>query len=130
MSEVDRESLNQGRARYLTDPRDTATPYEMAKLLGRLQIGDLLPRAETELLLDYMLQTTTGARRIKGRLPADTPVAHKTGSTAVVVNDAGIITLPAGQQNSGARCAGRVRCRRFERHGDGTIGRAARGRDF
>jgi beta-lactamase class A len=101
VSEVDRESLNQGRARYLADTRDTATPYEMAKLLGRLQVGDLLPRAGTELLLDYMLQTTTGARRIKGRLPAETPVAHKTGSTAVVVNDAGIITLPADSRIPG-----------------------------
>jgi beta-lactamase class A len=101
VSEVDRESLNQGRARYLTDPRDTATPYAMAKLLGRLQLGDLLPRPETELLLGYMLQTTTGARRIKGRLPAETLVAHKTGSTAVVINDAGVITLPEGSRIPG-----------------------------
>ena len=43
VAEVDRESLNQGRARYLTDERDTATPAETAQLLGRLQLGDLLP---------------------------------------------------------------------------------------
>jgi len=101
VAEVDRESLRKARARYLTDPRDTATPDEIAQLLGRLQLGDLLPRAETDLLLGYMLQTTTGMRRIKGRLPPETPVAHKTGTTAVVINDAGIITLPADSKIAG-----------------------------
>ena len=42
-----------------------------------------------------MIHTTTGSRRLKGRLPADTIVAHKTGTTAIVINDAGIVTLPA-----------------------------------
>ena len=101
VSEVDRESLSKGRARYLTDQRDTATPDETAQLLGRLQLGDLLPRAETELLLGHMQQTTTGMRRIKARLPPDTLVAHKTGTTAVVINDAGIITLPADSKITG-----------------------------
>ncbi len=101
VSEVGRESLAKGRAHYLTDPRDTATPDETAQLLGRLQLGDLLPPTETDLLLGYMLQTTTGMRRLKGRLPPETPVAHKTGTTAVVINDAGIITLPADSKIPG-----------------------------
>jgi beta-lactamase class A len=101
VADVDRQSLNKGRARYLTDDRDTATPYATAQLLGRLQLGDLLPRSETDLLLGHMLQTTTGSRRIKGRLPPDTLVAHKTGTTAVVINDAAIITLPPTSRISG-----------------------------
>ena len=48
-----------------------------------------------------MLQTTTGMRRIKGRLPPDTIVAHKTGTTAVVINDAGIISLPPDSKIAG-----------------------------
>ena len=103
IADVDRASLDLGRARYLSDERDTATPLETAQLLGRLQLGDLLPRAETDLLLNLMIQTTTGTRRLKGRLPPDTIVAHKTGTTAVVINDAGIITLP-----SNSRIPGRV----------------------
>jgi beta-lactamase class A len=102
VAEVDRESLGRGRAQYLTDERDTATPYEMAQLLGRLQLGDLLPRAETEWLLSLMTQTTTGRRRLKGRLPLETVVAHKTGTTAVVINDAGIITLPPDSKIAGS----------------------------
>ena len=101
VAEVDRETVTRGRARYLTDERDTATPSETAQLLGRLQLGDLLPRAETDLLLSLMLQTKTGSRRIKGRLPPDTLVAHKTGTTAVVINDAGIITLPPDSKIAG-----------------------------
>jgi beta-lactamase class A len=94
VADVDRESLNAARTRYLSDERDTATPYETAELLGRLVLGDLLPPAETDLLLVLMQQTTTGSRRLKARLPPETLVAHKTGTTAVVINDAGIITLP------------------------------------
>jgi beta-lactamase class A len=99
--DVDKESLNAGRARYLADDRDTATPSEIVRLLGRLQLGDLLPRSETDLLLALMAATKTGSRRLKGRLPAETMVAHKTGTTAVVINDAGIITLPQDSKIGG-----------------------------
>ncbi len=95
VDEVPKYALNVGRERYLQDERDTATPYDMALFLGRLQLANLLPAVETDLLLNLMSQSTTGPRRIKGHLPADTPVAHKTGTTAIVVNDVGIITLPA-----------------------------------
>ena len=98
---VDKESLSAGRARYLADDRDTATPSEITRLLGRLQLGDLLPQSETDLLLALMAQTKTGSRRLKGRLPPDTIVAHKTGTTAVVINDAGIITLPPDSKIGG-----------------------------
>ena len=101
VAEIDRASLSQGRTRYLSDERDTATPADMARLLGRLQIGNLLPPAQTELLLNLMMQTTTGSRRLKGRLPPETIVAHKTGTTAVVINDAGIITLPPDSKIGG-----------------------------
>src|SRR4029077_21241217 len=36
----------------------------------------------------------TAPPRLKGLLPPDTVVAHKTGTTDVVINDVGIITLP------------------------------------
>ena len=101
VSEVDRASLQVGRARYLADSRDTATPYETAQLLGRLQLGDLLPPGETALLVSHLLHTTTGTRRLKGHLPPETLVAHKTGTTAVVINDAGIITLPPESKIAG-----------------------------
>ena len=94
ISEVSPQALQQARARYVNDPRDTATPDEMAKFLAELQAGALLPRSATAQLLDLMTRAKTGAARLKGLLPADTRVAHKTGTTDVVTNDVGIITLP------------------------------------
>jgi len=95
ISEVTPEALRQVRARYTTsDPRDTSTPDDMARLLGRLQLGNILPPRQTTLLLDLMARAKTGPRRLKALLPPDTSVAHKTGTTDVVINDVGIITLP------------------------------------
>jgi beta-lactamase class A len=101
VDEVHPEALREGRIRYLTDARDMATPYDMALFLGRLQLGNLLPPSQTDLLLHLMAQSTTGPRRLKGRLPAETLVAHKTGTTTIVINDVGIITLPPESAISG-----------------------------
>ena len=60
----------------------------------RLQSGELLPKAGTDWLLKLLPRVKTGPHRLKGLLPPDTIVAHKTGTTDVVSNDVGIITLP------------------------------------
>ena len=94
IDEVPKNELMAARARYTSDVRDTTTPAEMARFLGRLQLGNLLPPAHTNLLLDLMARTKTGQQRLRARLPDDVLVAHKTGTTDVVINDVGIITLP------------------------------------
>ena len=77
------------------DRRDTATPEGMARLLAKIWRGEALSRANTDLLLDVMRRCETGALRIKGLLPADVVVMHKTGTLNIgVANDVGIITLP------------------------------------
>src|SRR3989442_1924327 len=95
IAEVTPEAVREARASYTSDPRDTSTPDDMARLLGRLQLGNLLPPQYTDLLLDLMARAKTGPRRLKALLPPDTIVAHKTGTTDVVINDVGLITLPA-----------------------------------
>jgi len=52
----------------------------------------------SEFLLGVMSRTRTGDGRIKGLLPKGTPVAHKTGTTGGVANDAGYVTLPDGRR--------------------------------
>jgi beta-lactamase class A len=94
VSEVGSDALRAARARYTSDPRDTSTPDEMARFLARLQLGNLLPQRYTDLLLDLMARAQTGLRRLKALLPPDTIVAHKTGTTGVLINDVGIIALP------------------------------------
>jgi beta-lactamase class A len=96
ISEVPPAEVQAARARYTRDPRDTATPDDMAAFLAGLQRGSLLPLPFTNLLLDLMARVKTGPQRLKGRLPPDTIVAHKTGTTEVVINDVGLITLPDG----------------------------------
>lgn len=87
---------------YLADPRDTATPDGMARLMALLHQRRLLRPAEHALLLRHMTETGTGANRLKGLLPRGTVVAHKTGTSATVdgmtavVNDAGVVPLPDG----------------------------------
>ncbi|HEY9514519.1 MAG TPA: class A beta-lactamase [Gemmatimonadaceae bacterium] len=99
------DSVNQIAAtKFEKDPRDTATPEGMAKLLQAIWEGKALSRANTDLLIDIMRRCLTGDARIKGILPPNTVVAHKTGSLgggenvhgAGTQNDVGIIDLPGG----------------------------------
>ncbi len=91
---VDEDARARAAAAFDADPRDTATPEDMARLLARLWRGELLSEENSGLLLDIMRRSTTGANRIKGLLAPDTEVAHKTGTIGGTTNDVGIITLP------------------------------------
>ena len=83
--------------------RNWATPESMLVLLRALQEGRGISKTGRGLLLDFMLKSTPGPRRIKGRLPAGTAVAHKTGTSGTVegltraTNDVGLVTLPDGR---------------------------------
>lgn len=91
-------------SRYAHDLRDTATPDAAVDLLVKIARGeDDLSQISHERLLKWMVDTPTGPARIKGRLPAGTFVAHKTGTGPDVAgvnaatNDIGLITLPNGR---------------------------------
>jgi beta-lactamase class A len=90
--EVRRES----RRKFITDPRDQATPAAMNLLLEKIQKKEILDPESCDLILSIMLRCQTGEGRIRGGLPPGTPLAHKTGTIAGTVNDTGIITLPDG----------------------------------
>lgn len=81
-----------------------AKPKEMAKLLRIFFLGkDNLSASSRAFLMKLMIETPTGMNRLKGKLPAETIVAHKTGTSNTVngitraTNDVGIITLPDGR---------------------------------
>ena len=90
--EANRESAR----KFILDPRDQSTPAAMNRLLEKVYKKEILDPESCDLVLSIMLQCQTGERRIRGELPPGTPVAHKTGTIAGSVNDAGIITLPDG----------------------------------
>ncbi|HEX6053171.1 MAG TPA: class A beta-lactamase [Gemmatimonadaceae bacterium] len=82
---------------FYRDRRDTATPEGMARLLETIWRGRALSKANTDLLLDIMRRCETGENRIKGLLPPDVIVRHKTGTLGLgVANDVGIVELPNG----------------------------------
>jgi len=68
----------------------------MADLLSRIQARKLHKPETADLLLDIMRRCQTGDARIKGMLPPDTKVEHKTGSIGGTINDVGILELPDG----------------------------------
>jgi beta-lactamase class A len=83
--------------------RNTATPSAALALLRALHGGPALSQKSRTLLLQDMTDSMPGAARLKGALPAGTPVAHKTGTSGTekgvtaATNDIGIITLPDGR---------------------------------
>jgi len=94
--------------RDLYDVRDSSSPRAMVELLWRIDRGDLLQPASRHHLLSLMARCTTGKNRIRGMLPAGTPVENKTGTLSGLTTDVGFITLPDGR---------RIAVAFFERHG-------------
>ncbi len=92
-----------GLKKYLTDPRDTATPEGLVDLLAKLQKRQLLSSDSTALLLQIMTNSPSGQKRIKAGLPKNWSIAHKTGTGVEVLgigsatNDVGIVSSPNGK---------------------------------
>jgi beta-lactamase class A len=105
------------------DPRDSATPKAMVKLLSGLYQGQWLSARSRAFLLDTMARCATGKRRIPELMPEGLVIAHKTGTLSNTASDIGIITMPDGRaiamaiyvtgqgdkQNRDARIAGIAR---------------------
>jgi beta-lactamase class A len=79
------------------DARDSATPLAMARLISGLYRGEWLSPASRAVLIGAMERCETGKRRIRGRLPEGTIVAHKTGTLSNTASDVGIIHTPDGR---------------------------------
>jgi beta-lactamase class A len=89
--------LSAAAAAFSDDQRDTMTPAAMTDLLVKIATPGLLSVGNRAVLLEIMQRCQTGSGAIKGMLPPETLVAHKTGTLAeVVANDVGIVTLPDG----------------------------------
>lgn len=88
---------------WRTQYRNWATPDAAVALLRALHERRGLSESSQALLLKLMTESTPGANRLKGLLPAGTIVAHKTGTSGsrtgitAATNDIGIVTLPNGR---------------------------------
>lgn len=81
-----------------------STPSAHLQLLKMFHRRSILSQQSTDFLRQIIVKTTTGPRRLKGLLPPDAIVAHKTGSSGAnnqgvtaATNDVGILTLPDGR---------------------------------
>lgn len=70
-------------------------------LLTKLYTESVLKKNSKDFLIKIMEETSTGAKRLKGNLPENTVVAHKTGTSGAdkkgktaATNDIGVISLP------------------------------------
>lgn len=86
-----------------TQYQNWATPAGAVALLAALQERRGLSEQSQALLLKLLTESTRGAKRLKGQLPAGTAVAHKTGTGGTrdgitsATNDVGIVPLPNGR---------------------------------
>jgi beta-lactamase class A len=84
--------------------RNWFEPAAAVQLLRRISDDSPLTPEHTQMLLDWMKNTSSGSGRIKGDLPAGTIVMHKTGSSGTrngvtfAANDIGLVTLPDGRR--------------------------------
>lgn len=83
---------------------NTTTPIAMTDLLVDFYKGKILKKKSTKYLIQLMEQNSRGTTWMKGQLPKNTVVAHRTGISnqndaglRVAHNDVGIITLPNGK---------------------------------
>ncbi len=64
-----------------TEIRDTTTPAAMARTVAKLAFGEVLPEARRATLKRWMVETETGARRVRAGLPEDWVAGDKTGTS-------------------------------------------------
>jgi beta-lactamase class A len=84
--------------------RNWIEPAAAVELLERLVSNSPLSPKANEFLLETLTASRTGPNRLRGGLPANTVMAHKTGTSgevnglAAATNDMGLITLPDGRR--------------------------------
>lgn len=77
------------------DPRDTTSPAAMVHLLRIVLTADTLSPAHREQLISWMVESRTGAQRLRAGLPHDWRVGDKTGTGhSSAVNDVAIAWPP------------------------------------
>jgi beta-lactamase class A len=89
---------------WITQFINWTTPMAMAQLLEKFYKGKLFSKSSQYFLWETMVNTSTGKNRIKGLLPVDAIVAHKTGTSGIgkngiidAINDVGVVQLPNGK---------------------------------
>ena len=95
---ANRRTLAQYRDRLTVDDRaywlGDMTPRETGRLLEAIERGTLTSKASAAAMKMILGRQQAGSRRIPHFL--DVPVAHKTGDSAVIANDVGLVSARSG----------------------------------
>ena len=97
VARVPKEKRAAAALSFARDPRNTASPDDLARFVADLRRGRLLSPGSTESLLAMMRVNRTGDRRIRALLPKGTLVGDKTGTMGGSANDVGFVELPDGK---------------------------------
>lgn len=90
------DEMDAVRETFYAGPEDKASARQMTELLAMIARGEAVSRESSDVILEILSRTQTGAARLRGLLPPGTPIAHKTGTIGRYVADVGIIGLPDG----------------------------------
>src|SRR5215510_6282664 len=93
---VDPQSAARANERFNATEKDVATPRQMTMLLEKIYRGEIVDRASSDEIIEFMSHSLIGEARLPALLPQGTRVVHKTGTISGSTNDAGIVFLPGG----------------------------------
>jgi beta-lactamase class A len=91
---IDATTAARANDQFNKTEKDVAKPSDMNRILEKLYLGEIVDRATSDEIIDILKECQTGTARIPGLLPADTTIAHKSGTIGGSVNDTGIVFLP------------------------------------
>jgi beta-lactamase class A len=78
--------------RHATEPEmDTTTPRAMLHSMHKVALGDALSEHSRRILQQWLLNNTTGGKRLKAGIPANWRIGDKTGTNKTDANDIGIV---------------------------------------
>ncbi len=93
------------QADWSTQYKNWTTPSAATKLLEMFYKKNILSKNNYNFLWKTMVETTTGPNKLKGKLPKEAIISHKTGYSGAnkdglvaATNDIGIIILPNGKK--------------------------------
>jgi beta-lactamase class A len=93
---VDAQTAARANDRFNKTEKDVATPRDMNRLIEKIFRGQVVDRASSDQIIEFMNHSMIGQTRIPAALPEGTRVVHKTGSISGSTNDTGIVFLPDG----------------------------------
>lgn len=73
---------------------DTTSPRAVVGTMHKLLFGDALASTSRQQLRQWLLNNTTGGKRLKAGLPSDWRIGDKTGTNGTDANDIGVIWPP------------------------------------